>query len=244
MHPYCQALINQMLKVDRQIFKHLDQLPQDQDLPLKTRLSHILSLILFAGTAYLLINHFPIFEPRILPFLPYEHEIPFLAWTVFPYLLLLSCDLILPCLIKQRDLLRIGLRGIGISSIYSCVIWLIYPTTYPRPTLEILSLGKLQDSFSMPVYEFLIMLDAPTNCFPSGHVTLPAVLFWTLSKQNPKNAPRYAIILFVLTLSILTTKQHYILDIIGALCCASLSIYSTLQVEKMRTMVSLRSSED
>ncbi len=234
MHPYCQTLVDKMLSIDHQIFKHLDQLPQDQILPMKTRLSHTFSFILVAGLAYLFINHFPIFEPKVLSYLPFEADIPFLAWTVYPYLWLLSCDLILPCLISNRDLFRIAIRGIGIASIYSCMVWLLYPTTYPRPTLADLPINGFLDTVSMPVYTFLIVLDAPTNCFPSGHVTMPTVLFWTLSKQNPNKTILYASTLLMLTLSILTTKQHYIWDILGAFCCASLAIYSSLKVEKMR----------
>ncbi len=187
---------------------------------------------MIAGSVYLCLNHFQQFQPILLPLLPWDQSTPFLCWSVFPYLLLLSCDLILPLWIENKTIFRISIRAAFIASLISSLIWALYPTTYPRPSLaEVLQTEP--DMFSLATYQFLILLDTPSNCLPSGHITMPAIFFFGLWRQNRNHFWLYLMVMLILDVSVLTTKQHYIWDILSAFVCAMIAILISEKIDQI-----------
>ena len=55
----------------------------------------------FLYLGYQLTNRYQLFEPSLLPLLPGEAAIPFLAWTVSPYFVLIA-GMYLPLLLRSR----------------------------------------------------------------------------------------------------------------------------------------------
>src|SRR5262249_26827283 len=62
-------------------------------------------LLLNTGV-YLFLNHFPLRPSQQLPLTVLDQWIPFWTWTVWPYLILLTSDVVLPLFVRDRALFR------------------------------------------------------------------------------------------------------------------------------------------
>jgi hypothetical protein len=100
------------------------------------------------------------------------------------------------------------------------LFWTLWPTTYPRPP------APAGGTLTQDLYLLLIYWDSPANCFPCGHITVPSLLVYFIGREQPRKAfwiwPMWAI----LSISILTTKQHYLWDLMGGL----LTVYIGVRV--------------
>lgn len=190
----------------------------DRPISLWEKLAIVAPFMLVNSAIYMYLNHFPTSTPQRLPMLGVDEAIPFLAWTVWPYTLLMIFNVTLPFLILERRLLYQTLRAYVIGISLNIVIWMVYPTTYPRPSLPDPS------GWSEMWYLTLMSADNPTNCLPSGHITIPAVMVWALSRQWPRWAPAMWGVFGVLSLTILTTKQHYFWDLPAGLATAAVGV--------------------
>lgn len=172
---------------------------------------------------YIALNRHPVLAPHILPLTFVDSATPLLIWTVFPYYLLLFSDILLPLLIKDREIFFDTLRGYSLAMILDAIIWTLYPTTYPRPEVA------LESSFTSAVYRTVVELDTPVCCLPSAHITIPAVGCWGLARQYPTMRPLIWITFSIFSLTILTTKQHYLVDLVAGLCSAALGVNLSLR---------------
>lgn len=167
------------------------------------------SFFVFFGllAIYTPINHFPLFNPYKLPFIFGEEQIPFLGWTTYIYLSLFLYVPLAVYLIPKGRYARM-IFALSIMCLIHFVIFIFFPTEYPR--------AEIDTNFIL--FEFLKILDAPTNCFPSLHVGLSMFLAIALLRTR---GDRLSLLFFfwaiLITLTTLTTKQHYVLDVFGAL---------------------------
>lgn len=168
-------------------------------------------------TGYQLTNRFNLFEPEYLPQFPFEASIPFWTWTVVPYFLLIG-GMYLPTFLTQPRDFATALYAITFTVCINYTVFIFYPTVFPRPLLP-----DGNSCFDI-LYRWLVDIDTPANCFPSGHISVPAIGTWYLMKEHPRVAWLYAGIFVMLALSVLTTKQHYFIDIAGGLVTAALGI--------------------
>lgn len=186
-------------------------------IPLPRRLALTIALSVALYLPYLLTNRFPLFTPRQLPLTALDQAIPFWPWTVFPYLLVLA-GVLLPAFLPDPQRFTHALRAMAIGTLANNLVFALYPTTYPRPPLPAGS------SLDRMIYHWIVILDTPHNCFPSAHITAPAIGCWALARQFPRwRAPIWAIFL-TLSLSILTTKQHYAIDWLAGLATAAFGL--------------------
>jgi membrane-associated phospholipid phosphatase len=178
----------------------------------------IVPLAVVNTAGYLLLNAHPLAPPRLLPLTPVDQAIPFLVWTVWPYAALLLCDVALPLLLRDREVFRRVLVAYGLAIAANFLVWAAFPTIIARPPAPAgASLGEA-------AYRLLLAVDGAGNCFPSGHVTIPAVAVWGVALERRRlRAPLWAA-LAVGSLSILTTKQHYLADLLGGFATAALGI--------------------
>lgn len=182
-----------------------------------SKLRWVLPLALVNTAAYLLVNHYPLFQPVYLPLTPLDRAIPFLVWTVWPYLLLLVADVVLPFLVRERALFKRMLVAYAVAISTNLVIWMLVPTAIARPVV-------LDDTLSASTYRLLVAVDGVGNCFPSAHVTIPALAVWALGRERPQWRRSLWALFAVLSLSILTTRQHYVVDLLGGLATGALGI--------------------
>lgn len=191
------------------------------------------ALIVVPWTSFLYIgyqftNHNQFFPPRTLPALPIDYAIPFLVWTVIPYFLLIG-GMYLPVFLRSRAVLRESLVALTVAVLVNYTFFLFFPTVIDRPPVP----GG--DGPSESLYRWLIGIDSPANCFPSGHITVPAIGCWYIARQRLRWRWVIAILYSLLAVSVLTTKQHYAIDIAGGLLTAAFGVWAAARWRASRT---------
>ncbi len=178
----------------------------------------LLPLTAFLYTGYQLSNRIHVFAPRELPMTAVDRAIPFLLWTVWPYFLLVLL-LFLPLGIRDRALYRRAMWAFTFAVALNILVWMVVPTVYPRPP------QPMDGGWSGFAYRWLCSIDTPANCLPSGHITSPTVGCWALSREHPKHRIWIWPALLVLSVTILTTKQHYLWDLPAGMLSAAIGIW-------------------
>ncbi|MFN2637761.1 MAG: phosphatase PAP2 family protein [Gemmatimonadaceae bacterium] len=128
----------------------------------------------------------------------------------------------LPVFVVRRDehIRRTFLAYLAVW-ITAYVCFLTYPTIAPRPDKVIGS------GFATWGLRFLYEADPPYNCFPSLHVAHSFVSALTCYPVHRKVGVSATIAAFLVALSTLYTKQHYVIDV-GAgvlLACIAYSVF-------------------
>jgi len=171
----------------------------------------VVTLIMYSG--YQLTSRFQLTEPTVLPQTAFDKSIPFLIWTVWPYLIL-AAFAFLPILLRDKFLIIRAAFAIIIAVGINTIIYFIFPTIINRAASpEVTDLSTF-------AYNWLCNIDTPNNCLPSGHITNACIGFWALAKENKKYSILLWIIFALLGFTIFTTKQHYFWDLPAGLATA------------------------
>lgn len=165
------------------------------------------AILLIFYLPYFGVNHLPLHRERI-PYICGEEYIPFIAWTSIIYLSLLIQGLIVIRLIPKSLLLKVTLVA-GLMVLIHLVTFIIFPIEYARENYESNNL----------ILELFRYLDEPGNCFPSLHVSASIFFaccfgFWQKSKMQKLLMWIWSLII---TVSVLTVKQHYLIDVIASI---------------------------
>lgn len=181
-------------------------------------------------TIYQATNRYHLFMPTLLPVTLIDEAIPFWTWTVVPYFALIG-GMYLLALVRDDRLFKRALVALTISVLINYTIFAVWPTIIARPPLP------QGTAFYDAWYRWLVTIDTPANCFPSGHITAPVIGCWALAQENPRWRwlIRLALIPFVLT--ILTTKQHYVWDLFGGLATAAIGVMWSRRWEKSHNSI-------
>ncbi|HET9241136.1 MAG TPA: phosphatase PAP2 family protein [Oligoflexus sp.] len=159
------------------------------------------------------LGHCPWTRPVYLPLTDLDRAIPLLPWTLLIYLSdYLFILLVLLSLKKAEDFSTAFYRmivGIGLSF----VIFLFFPTVYPRPLLP-------ADPLWGETFLFLHFLDQPTNCFPSLHVSMTLIAAASMRPSSRGWRAFGWMWALAICLSTLTTRQHYVWDVLGGAAIA------------------------
>jgi len=104
------------------------------------------------------------------------------------------------------------------------LIYVIMPSFYPRPDL-------IPQDLSEQLLALTYEIDNGSNTFPSGHVCYSWLLFLGVKySQDAKKTfglrTLYLLWALGVTLSTLTLKVHYVVDVLGGLALAFLMFYS------------------
>jgi membrane-associated phospholipid phosphatase len=181
------------------------------------------SALLAVGAAFVVLylgtNHLNVFSPHYLPLFAFENLIPFVPWTVIIYLSTFPLVAAALLLVRREDLHKSVVTIIKII-LFLSLVFLFYPTTYPRPDLPP---GTAPSSRLL--YDFLTKLDTPKNCFPSLHVTMSVFVAFILRRRNRRLGALFLIWACAIMISTLTLKQHYLLDVVAGIFLAVIFYY-------------------
>ena len=178
----------------------------------------VVPLALINSAGYLLLNQYHLRAPIELPLSPLDRAIPFVAWTMWPYLVLMLLDVVVPLALRDRQVFRETIFAYVVAIALNFVFWTLLPTTYPRPA------PPSGDSITEAAFRIMVSVDSPASCFPSGHITIPAVACWGFVREHPKLRLVVWVIFLLFSLTVLTTKQHYVADILGGLGTALVGV--------------------
>jgi membrane-associated phospholipid phosphatase len=176
-----------------------------------------------AYALYYVTNHFPMVEPTLLPFTWIDQNTPFLPWTVLIYMSEYFYFAFVYILLKREDNINQYLYSYFVAQIIACFIFAVYPVTYPR---ELFPVPTDIPQWLQGMWAWLRVADAPTNCLPSLHVAscfLSAFAF--ITDKQKKLFWTFFIWSSAIAVTTLTTKQHYVVDVITGIALASATYY-------------------
>lgn len=183
---------------------------------------------LFAPLEAIVFNTILYYLAKLLTFWRYHHNLslsydallPFLPWTIFIYFgtFFFWYFMLLICSTEKGPERDRVFCAYHLNAIVSFLIFLILPTTNVRPELESGGAWNL-------LMHFLYWIDAPDNLFPSLHCST-AWLCW-LGVRRMKSLPRWVspatlLLVFVICLSTLTTRQHVLVDVASGTALAGI----------------------
>jgi membrane-associated phospholipid phosphatase len=149
--------------------------------------------------------------PTELPLTVVDRAVPFVPWTVWLYgTITWGCLLAWVGVPNRAEGARL-LAAITIASLTCCVVFLLFPTTFPR---ELHPLGE-GDTATIRELARLREADSPTNCLPSLHVALAwsIALSFAASRDHRGLRALACVWALVVSISTVTTKQHFALDV-------------------------------
>ena len=169
---------------------------------------------------YWLLNHFPLLPSRELALTWLDRVIPFWTWTIWGYFALDVSAISLPFAVRDRQVFRRLVVAYGISMGAAAMFFALWPTHYPRPP------EPTDGSWHCLAYDWLVQVDTPECCFPSSHVIVPVIACAALWQDGRRGGFWLLLLLAVAicTLTILTTKQHYLWDLLGGLAISAMAI--------------------
>ena len=150
----------------------------------------------------------------------FEESIPLIPEFVFGYFLVVLVVIIAVLAIDSMELLKQSLIAFFLLTTISLVIFYIFPVKMVwRP--EILP----NNSISSRVLLFTYWIDEPYNLFPSLHVSTAFLSSWISYRVHRLTGVLCLIASFIVAVSVILVKQHYITDVVGGLILATLLAY-------------------
>lgn len=147
-------------------------------------------------------------SPHFLPLTAIDRAVPFLPWTGWIYATVFPFPLLAVALVRDDRGVRTTLAAfLGVTTILFAT-FLAYPTVYPRPDWS--GGGFL----GLPL-ELIYRIDLPRNCLPSGHVTAAFLTAFAVRQCRPRLGTALIVWAVAISVSTLTTKQHYFWDVIS-----------------------------
>jgi membrane-associated phospholipid phosphatase len=150
---------------------------------------------------------------------PVDTRIPFIARTIWIYLWSFSASVIPLCFIRCRNLFRRSALAFGVAIGVSLICFAALPVTalHLRADPAQLNAPGPSDWAVAAIYS----IDPPFNLFPSLHISLTALAAFAVWKADR----RYGALLFfglaLVAISVCTTKQHFVVDVLGGLAIAA-----------------------
>lgn len=168
-------------------------------------------LFLLAVTLYLCSNHFHFFPPRLLPLSWVDTVVPFLPGSVWLYIsdYLFFAAVYITC----KDMMNLNkyFYSFLFLQVISVVIFWSWPTTYPR---DLFPLPNDLDPITYFAFNTLRVADTPANCCPSLHVSGVYLSAFIFLDDQRKKFPFFFVWGTAIAVSTLTTKQHYLVDVV------------------------------
>jgi membrane-associated phospholipid phosphatase len=151
--------------------------------------------------------------------LPFESKISFVPVFILGYTAVYAAIILIYALIDDYEIFKRGMRFACFASTIHFILFLIIPVKMARPELS------ETDGLMTLLTHYYYLIDNPVNCFPSLHVSYP--LMGTLILWNYKRRWGYilAASTALIAISVILVKQHYIMDVAGALLTTSSIFY-------------------
>lgn len=179
---------------------------------LSIRIFSILGFVLLFVILYFTIGHFVI-ERGVFytPMFSWEKDIPFLPWTFFVYCWVYIVPTAAFLFLPSKESLVVMLKTFSVALIIHGIVWFFYPVKFVlRPEINLEGAG-----FLLIACNALFQLDTPPiNCFPSLHVSYAFLTYFIYHVFRPRLAPYFLVVAIAISLSTLTFKQHYVVDVI------------------------------
>ncbi len=142
--------------------------------------------------------------------LSFENNIPFMPAFILGYTSVYIALLFIYILIDDYAVFSRAVRLFLIVPTVFYILFLVIPVKMVRPDLT------ATDGIMNRMTYYYYLIDNPVNCFPSLHVAYPmlgAIVLWNYKRRW---AYLLAVLTVVISVSVILVKQHYIMDVVGA----------------------------
>lgn len=175
---------------------------------IRYKLCTLIAIGLFFYCTYTLAGIFYCGKPHLMPKIWIDNNTPLLNWTFWiyssDYLFLVLGGLLMP---DKKSVRKI--RNAYIATLFFHFgIFVIYPTYMIRPEI-------VGDSWGAAIGRWTQLVDNPTNCFPSLHVSSTFVVSFIICYYYKFLCIPMNLWALAISVSTLTTKQHYFYDVVS-----------------------------
>lgn len=174
----------------------------------------------FATAIYLTTNHFPLFQPQLLPMTWVDQAIPFMPNTLWVYVSEYIFFAVVFILIRDMTTLNKFVYSFTALQLVSVLIFWVWPTTFPRGSFPLA--GDL-NAATQAVFTWLRQMDTPNNCAPSLHVSSVYLCSFLFLDEQRKKFAWIFVWATLIAISTLTTKQHYLVDVVTGFFLGAIS---------------------
>jgi membrane-associated phospholipid phosphatase len=145
-----------------------------------------------------------------------DRAIPLWPWTTWFYQpLYLGIFVLATVGFRSRRLFHYAVACVAANATVAAIGHVLVRAEYPRPLLT----PPFSD-LSLAFLAFVYRIDPPGNVFPSLHVAQSFALAFLLRLDRPRVGTVALVMATLLTLSTLTTKQHFLADLVAGLLMA------------------------
>lgn len=173
---------------------------------------------------YLLTGNFHLRTPMVLTPSTIDEKTPFLALTVWIYNSQFFFLAISIYLLREPQNLSRTLYAMALISLFSFCIFAIFPTTLPRDYAT-------GTGLTAKAFQSLYTIDSSSNCFPSLHVTLAWLAALGVWQERRSIGVVICLWAVLITISTMTTKQHYFIDVLAGLFLAAVCRMLLMRLE-------------
>lgn len=157
----------------------------------------------------------PFREATILSPSDIDRLIPLITSTVWIYMAQFLFLLFSVLALKKTEAISRALYAMAVASALSFAVFFVYPTTITREMV-------VSEGLTGLLFGFLYRIDSSANCFPSLHVSLAWIAAAGVYEEHKKKGFVAFFVAALISLSTLTTKQHYFIDVAAGLALAAL----------------------
>jgi|SRR5882757_5315048 len=167
-------------------------------------------------TVYQLIGRADLHRSTALLDTALDRGIPFLPWTTWFYEpLYVGIFVVTTVGLRSRWLFHRALACVAANAIVGAIGHVLVRAQYPRPELH-----PPFANASLAFLAFVHRIDPPGNVFPSLHVAQSFTLAFLLRIDRPRVGTVALLMAGLLAISTLTTKQHFVADLVAGLIMA------------------------
>jgi len=175
-----------------------------------------LGLALLQSAVYFGIGHLHLNRSTEILRTRLDDAIPFWPWTAWCYLPFYAGVFIIAiAAFKRRALFNGAVRAVLVVMSIGAICHIFIGAEYPRPVLH-----PPYADFSATFMAAVQGIDPPGNVFPSLHVAHTTMLSLILIKDRPRIGRVALAMATALALSTLTTKQHFLADVLSGYALA------------------------
>lgn len=158
-----------------------------------------------------------------------DKQIPFVPEFIWAYHTLIPViGISMVMLLKRRDVFLTTFFAFLLATLVLSLFYIFLPSFYPRTAIVDVNLSTWLVSLTR-------IIDGPHNTFPSGHVTFSwlivfAVYGSTYAKKCTWAKTAYTLWAILISISTLTLKQHYIIDVASGFLLAAICYFSIKKI--------------
>lgn len=189
----------------------------------------LLGYLVVTAALYQLAIRVPLYPAIIVAPTPLDALIPLVPWTAAPYLTYFALMPSFVWLARAHPERGALLVAAGLVVVGNLSLNILVPTELAHPLTPERAGGWL--------LERIVAGDTPRAALPSGHLALPLSLAVLAFRRGVSGRWVYVPWTMVMGVCILTTKQHYVPDAVGALAWGSLAPLVTWRLVAKRAAV-------